>query len=163
MEFLTLPDFDGSIDRDQLRRLCGGGPLDQAPATDILARVDAEAVELMMGYLAARYDVEAIFQGIAEPPEPEEDEEPEEPVDARNPIIVRHCTNIAIYLLSQRLPVDQVPETRVYYYEAARKWLEGVQALKINPPDLPKVPSPEGDTKDYVQWGSNRRRSTHLN
>lgn len=148
MSFLTLTDYAGSMELDQLRRLCGGGPLDEQPATDILERADAEAVELMKGYLTARYDVAAIFSA--------ED-------DARNPIVVRHAVNIAIYLLSQRLPVDQVPETRVYYYEAARKWLEGVQALKINPPDLPVVASPEGDPKHYVQWGSNRRRTSHLN
>ena len=148
MSFLTLTDYAGSMELDQLRRVCGGGALDAEPASSILARADEEAVELMRGYLSARYDVDAIFNAQD---------------DARNPIVVRHAVNIALYLLSQRLPVDQVPETRVYYYEAARKWLEGVQALKINPPDLPKVPSPEGDAKNYVQWGSNRRRTTHLN
>lgn len=147
MSFLTLTDYAGSMELDQLRRLCGGGALDTEPATSILARADGEAVELMRGYLSARYDVDAIINAQA---------------DARNPIIVRHCVNIALYLLSQRLPVDQVPEVRMYYYEAARKWLEGVQALKINPPDLPLVASPEGDAKNYVQWGSNRRRTQHL-
>jgi phage gp36-like protein len=147
MIFLTTTDFTRSIPIDLLTRITGGTAPDE-PDTDVLDQAELDAIELMKGYLAARYDVDAIFSAEAED---------------RNPIIVKYCVDVALFYMYHRMPTDQVPEMRAYAYEAAEKWLVRIQKQQVNPPDLPLVASPEGDAKHYVQFGSNRQRRSHLN
>lgn len=138
--FLTATDYATCIHPDLLARIHGGN-------TALLDDAENRAIELMRGYLSARYDVVAIFAATG--------------VD-RNPLIVKYAVDIALFYLYQRLPADQVPDMRLMNYEAAERWLTRLQKQEVNPPDLPRVASPEGDAKEYVQWGSNRKRSQHL-
>lgn len=144
--FLALPDYARAIPLDLLVRITGGTAPD-TPNADLMDTAEEDAIAMMKGYLAARYDVDAIFSAVA---------------DDRNPIIVKYCVDIALFYLYHRMPTDQVPEMRAYAYEAAEKWLVRLQKQQVNPPDLPLVPSPEGDAKDYVQFGGNPPRRSHL-
>jgi phage gp36-like protein len=143
--FITETDYQTSIDSDILLRIAGGN---SGLLTSLLDDAENTAIELMRGYLNARYDVVAIFNATG---------------SDRNPILVKYAVDISLYYLYQRLPANQVPDMRVYNYEAAEKWLHRVQKQEVNPPDLPLVPSPDGDAKEYVQYGSNPRRNNHLN
>jgi phage gp36-like protein len=145
--FLTLSDYTRSIPLDLLVRITGG-TAPSTPNTDVLDQAEEDAIEYLKGYLHARYDVAAIFAATG---------------DDRNPIIVKYTVDVALFYIYHRMPTDQVPEMRAYAYEAAEKWLVRVQKQQVNPPDLPVVASPEGDAKEYVQFGSNPRRRAHLN
>lgn len=135
--FITSADYHTSIHPDLLTRVTGNNPA-------LLDTAEHTAIELMRGYLSARYNVVDIFAATG---------------SDRNPIIVKYAVDLAIKFLYDRLPPDQIPDQRVYNYEAALTWLRRVQQQEINPPDLPRVESGE---KDYVIWGSNRRRTNHV-
>lgn len=162
--FLTPADYPASIHPDLLVRVTGGA--NGAPNAAVLDAAETAAVALMKGYLSARYDVAAIFRPVAPaPPEDEEEEEEggdeeDEVADERNPIVVKYAVDITLKFVYDRLPPEQIPESRVYNYEAAIKWLAGVQKQLINPPDLPLVATP--DPKAYVVFGGNPKRTNHL-
>lgn len=136
--WITAPDYASCIPADLLTRLTQG-------VGALLDDCENVAMELMRGYLSARYDVAAIFATAG---------------TARNPIVLKYAIDITIYYLYQgQLEGDQVPEMRKDAYDAALQWLRRVQQQEINPPDLPLITD---GTKDYVQFGSNGKRSQHL-
>lgn len=136
--FITTADYEASIPADLLTRITRGN-------SAILDDCENMAIELMRGYLSARYDVAAIFGAAG---------------SARNPLVVKYAVDIALYYAYHRLETDEVPEMRRQNYEAAERWLRRVQEQEVNPPDLPLVTD---GTKDYVLFGSNTRRQNHLN
>lgn len=135
--FITAPDYVRSIPADVLARLTNGN-------TALMDDCENVAIELMRGYLSARYNVAAIFAATG---------------TDRNPIIVKYAVDIALHYLYHQLESDQVPEIRKQAYDAALQWLRRVQEQEINPPDLPLITD---GTKDYVQFGSNGKRTQHL-
>lgn len=135
--FIEQSDYTASILPDILTRLTQGN-------TALLDTAEDTAIELMRGYLSARYKINDIFAATG---------------NDRNPILVKYGVDLALKFLYDRLPPDQIPEQRVYNYEAALTWLRRVQKQEINPPDLPRV---DDGTKDYVLHGSNKKRINHL-
>ena len=135
--FITTPDYATRIDADILTRLT-----DDAPT--ILDDCENMAVELMRGYLSARYDVGAIFGATG---------------TDRNPLLVKYAVDIALYFVYERIAPESIPENRQDAYDMAEKWLTRVQRQEVNPPDLPVV---TGGTKDYIQYGSEPRRSNSI-
>jgi phage gp36-like protein len=109
-----------------------------------LSSAEVEAIEFMKGYLNSRYDVAEIFnkEGIE-----------------RNPIVLMYAKDITLYNLHSLINPKKIPDHRVRRFEAAVDWLNAVSDGRINPPDLPK---PESDSKDYLLFGSNPKRSNHI-
>lgn len=84
------------------------------------------------------------------------------PKDPRNPIVMLHFKNMVIYHLSMRINMRSSPEVRLQAYQRAIKWLEGVQAEKVNP-ELPKYTSVTFDTANdhrYILFGSQAYHNT---
>lgn len=83
------------------------------------------------------------------------------PHDPRNPIVLLHFKNMVIYHLSMRINQRNIPEQRLLAYQRAIKWLEGVQAEKINP-ELPKYSNATFDTPNDHRYVFNSKgyRST---
>ncbi|MEO8589419.1 MAG: phage protein Gp36 family protein [Flavobacteriales bacterium] len=135
--FITEADYERAITASLLARVHGGN-------TALLDDCENQAIEFMRGYLAARYDVAAIF-GATD--------------TSRNPIVLKYAIDIALWYLYNRLPANEVPENRLLNYQAADKWLGRVQKEEINPPDLPKITD---GTKDYVLSGGNPKRTNHI-
>jgi phage gp36-like protein len=137
MAFISKADFGTAIKTNIL------DDITEADDNKITISI-SKAIELMKGYLSARYNITQIFN--------KED-------DARNILIVERGVDIALYMLHKRLNPRKIPEHRKEAYKEAKEWLEQVQALNINPPDLPLVAD---GTKDYIQYGGETRRNNRL-
>lgn len=137
MAFIAKADFGTSIKTNIL---------DDITETDdnkITIACD-KAVELMKGYLSARYNTTQIFNKEG---------------SERNILIVERGVDIALYFLHKRLNPRKIPEHRKEAYKEAKEWLEGVQSLNINPTNLPLVA--DGGA-DYIQYGGETRRNNRL-
>ncbi len=110
----------------------------------VIDQVIAQAESMVGGYLNARYDVAAIFSATG---------------TDRDPVILSHCVDVALYDLHALINPRKIPELRRERYHYAKDWLDKVNQAKINPPDLPLV---DEGVKDYVQWGSNTKRVNHI-
>jgi phage gp36-like protein len=135
--FLSEDDYKTLIDRRVL---------DIVQQSDEIARAKAEsmAVEEISGYLRTRYDVNKIFtsQGAE-----------------RNSVIVMILIDITLYHLSSWLPARMSGEVRKERYDAAIKWLSGVQKGTIQP-SLPTIDTDtDTDTGNPVKWGSATKNS----
>lgn len=133
MAFLTKDDFLSIIRENVLDDITEFN--DDKITTGI-----EEAVSVMEGYLASRYDTDAIFLATGED---------------RNKSIVMYCKDIVLYNLHSNISPRKIPKLRYDRYNAAMDWLEKVSDCKINPSGLPKI---AGGAKDYVQFGGNTRR-----
>jgi hypothetical protein len=120
--------------------------LDDITETDnnLLDIAESQAISFMKGYLNNRYDVVEIFNKTGA---------------NRHPVILKFAIDIAIYYLHNRINPRKTPKNRVKAYSDAKEWLEAVCELMINPPDLPAVTV---GNRDYVQYGSNPKRTNHL-
>ena len=109
--FLTDDDYK-SLVKDDI--------LDRITEATLTIRTNAErmAEAEMTGYLAVRYDATAIFAKTG---------------DARNPQIIMHYIDVALYHLHSRINPGQVPALRVDRYNEAKKWLEMVAAGSLKP------------------------------
>lgn len=135
--FITAADYATHIDTDLLNRVTDDDP-------SLLDTAEDQAIEMMRGYLNARYDVSAIFSQTG---------------NDRNPVILMYAVDIALYYLYSRLPGDEVPDLRVKNYDTAESWLRRVNKGDVNPPDLPLMTD---GSRDYVKWGSAPQRSHRL-
>lgn len=106
-----------------------------------LEGAESTAIEEIKGYLQPKYDCSAIFSAAEE---------------ARNRKIVQITADIALYHLVSSVPGKMGYEIRKERYDAAIKWLEGVQSGKITP-DLPLATDDEGNTTTPLRWGSAKR------
>jgi phage gp36-like protein len=90
----------------------------------------SEAIEEVSGYLRPVYDVDKIFSATGAD---------------RNRLLVMIVVDCALYHLSASQPQKMGSEVRHERYERAVRWLEGVQAGRIDP-GLPTVESESGDS-----------------
>lgn len=102
---------------------------------------ESSALEEIAGYLRPKYDCDAIFSATGE---------------ARNKKIVQVACDIALYHLVSSAPGKMGYELRKERYDAAIKWLEGVQSGKITP-DLPLATGEDGSSATPLRWGSAKR------
>jgi len=76
----------------------------------------------------------------------------------RNRSLLKHCINLSIYYLFERLYTDVLPEGRVQGMETAEKWLEDVYGGKIN------VSLDKNDEENQqgwpLRWGSNQKKGS---
>lgn len=113
-------------------------------ATDgILDAAEVRSIELMKGYLNARYDTTNIFNKTG---------------DDRNPVVVMYCIDLILFDIHSRINPRKIPELRIERRNIAIDWLEKVQQLLINPPDLPVI---EGE-KNYIIYGSEPKRNNYI-
>lgn len=105
---------------------------------------EKRAIKFMSGYLNNRFDVNNIFNKTG---------------TERNDVILGFAMDITIYYLHRLVNWRNAPSARVQAYNDAKEWLQKVSELQINPSDLPTLTD---GSKDYVQFGSNPKRTNHI-
>lgn len=110
--------------------------LNDATIVDII--ID-ENISYMKSFLAARYNVEAIFNAAG---------------SARNNVVLKILKDLVIFDIYHSHNPVQVTEVLKDARTRAENWLKAVQKAEINP-DLPLAVKPESV---YVQYGSNPKR-----
>lgn len=137
MAFLTTADILTSIYQEHLDAIT------RDDDTYIAFAIDAAEME-MIGYLAPKYDVDAIFAKTG---------------SDRNKLIVMLCRDMAVFhLLNLSNPgVDYA--SKKDRYDRAVRWCEQVQKGKIDPPELELDDT--DITKNEVLMSSNTKRTSH--
>jgi len=137
--FITKTDITGSgIHEEILNALTRS--TDQTVEDLILVAIDEAG-----GYLAARYDVNAIFSAVG---------------SARNETVKQRCIDIALYHIHSKANPNILPDIRVKRYDDAIDWLKGVQSGNITPPGLPLLNTDSG-VGGMISYGSNPKRVNH--
>jgi phage gp36-like protein len=111
MIFLADADFNVQI-RSYIKGIISGN------SADTLTAAEAMAIEEMTGYLAVKYDVEAIFSANGAD---------------RNPLIIMYCIDILLYHMHSNITPNDIPQIRMDRYDRAIKWLQEVSQDKLNP------------------------------
>lgn len=122
MQFITPDDFRVVIGETAFRSFSQADDSLQEAAVE-------EAIQEVAGYLRPVYDVDSIFAATG---------------SDRNRFLVMIVVDAALYHLSASQPQKMGSEVRRERYERAIKWLEGVQAGRIDP-GLPTAQSDDGD------------------
>jgi phage gp36-like protein len=137
--FITRDDYGNSI-RENI--------LDAVTDFDDTKLVNAEerAVSKIKGYLTSRYDTVAIFAKTG---------------TLRDIEILGYAVDLSLYYLHRQINPRKVPAFRKEAWDEAVSWLEGVQALEINPPALDQYKPTDGK-KNSITYGSNPKRSNHI-
>lgn len=139
-KFIQIADYDASIHRDIL---------------DAVTRSDAGAVEIcedravaeMRGYLAARYDVDAIFAAEGE---------------ARHPLVLMMAIDIAIYHLFSMHNPQKMSQLRKDRYDRAMEWLRQVARMQVAIDGAPQLPAEAAHAAAPFQMRSEPKRHNHL-
>jgi len=76
----------------------------------------------------------------------------------RNRSLLKHCINLAIFYLFQRLYTDVLPEGRVEGKDEAEKWLDDVYRGDLNV-DLEKNDEPN-EQGWPLRWGSDTKKGS---
>jgi len=136
MAFIEKTDFDQAI-RDNI--------LDDITESDdaLITKACRASVDLMKGYLNARYDTAVIFSQTG---------------DNRNPVVLMYGIDIALYDLHRLINPRKIPAFRTERYKAAKEWLMDVSESIINP----DLPVPDSGDKEYILYGSNPKRENHI-
>ncbi len=95
----------------------------------IRTRAEAVAIDEIKGYLATRYDADAVFKKTG---------------DNRSNVIVMRTVDVALYHLVSASPQRMGAEIREKRYDQAIKWLQELQKGNITA-DLPKQMGPNGE------------------
>lgn len=111
---------------------------------DKINKCEEEAIEYMASFLSSRYDVEAIFDSTG---------------DERHSLVLKYAKDITIFYLHSLTDASKVPSFRAKNFEHAKEWLQNVSEMKVNPRNLPALESPDND---YIQHGSNPKRTNHI-
>lgn len=139
-KFINPEDYDASIHREIL---------------DALTREDDSLVEIcedraiaeMRGYLAVRYDVDALFSAEGK---------------ERNPLVLMMAIDIAVYHLFCIHNPQKMSQIRKDRYERAIEWLKQVAAFKITIDGAPLPPEEERRQSSPWLMNSNPKRTNHL-
>lgn len=116
MIFLTSTDFD-SVLNAQLKKIL---------VTDNtnIQQAESYAISQIRSYLAGRFNVASIFAQVGA---------------SRNPIIVRHVTNLTIYAAQSLISPQNIPAWCKQSRDESLDWLKMVASNELNP-DLPLIP-----------------------
>lgn len=114
--FITIDDYASVCEAGELTVLHNADPA-------IRQRAQQAALEEVAGYLRSRYDMASAYAAEG---------------DARNPHLVLVVVNIALYYLTQRLPMKMAGTKRADLYHEAIDWLKMAGAGKTAP-DLPPL------------------------
>src|SRR5690242_9766040 len=99
MNFLVDDDFNVQI-REYVKKIISGD------SDETMTTAEAMAIEEMTGYLAVKYDVEAIFGATGAD---------------RNPLIIMYCIDILLYHLHTNITPNDIPQIRMDRYDRAIK------------------------------------------
>jgi len=138
--FITLEDYDASIHREIL---------------DAITREDKNIVEIcenraiaeMRGYLARRYDCDAIFSATGK---------------NRHDLILMNAIDIAIYHLFSIHNPQKMSQIRKDRYDRAKEWLRRVANEDISVEGAPPVSKEDRKANANFVIRSNPKRTTHL-
>jgi phage gp36-like protein len=100
----------------------------------------------MRGYLAKRYDVDAIFSAEG---------------DERNQLVLMMVIDIAVYHIFCIHNPQKLSQIRKDRYERAVEWMKGVAAEEISIDGAPLLPEEQRATSNFT-IRSNRRRVSHM-
>ena len=138
--FITLEDYDASIHREIL---------------DAITREDKNIVEIcenraiaeMRGYLARRYDCDAIFSATGK---------------NRHDLILMNAIDTAIYHLFSIHNPQKMSQIRKDRYDRAKEWLRRVANEDISVEGAPPVSKEDRKANANFVIRSNPKRTTHL-
>ena len=143
--FLKDTDYDVLI-RTEIRNIL----LENYSETKLYS-AEEMAIAQIKNYLAGRYNVALIFQGLL-PPVVGEGEQ----VDSRNAFIVMITIDCALYHLYCSIAPNKIPEHRSNRYQDALDWLKSM--LETNKKaDLPLLTDEQGEVKDSFRLTSNNK------
>lgn len=139
--FITKEELQTAIYEYQVAEVMEGD------ADDIAIRhAVAAAVSEASSYLAAKYDIRAIFSAEG---------------DDRHPLLVEHIKSLAVWYLIKRSNIDMLFDRVKEYYTAAIEWLKLVAGVGTDnetiAPDLPLRTDEEGNVSTTFRFGSNRK------
>lgn len=137
--FITLQDYDASIHRDILDALI-------REDETIIEIVEDRAVSEMKGYLARRYDTEAIFSATG---------------DTRNQLVLMLALDMTIYHIFCIHNPLKLSAMRKERYERAIDFLKYVARGKANIDAAPLLPEDELLKKSSFIAKSNPKRINH--
>ena len=136
--FILQSDYPSVIHSEILTALTRGD-------TTLVDDASNKAIEEMKGYLSARYDVNTLFSQTG---------------SNRNIIVLKYALDIAVYNLYMIHNPIKLTQIRQIAFNRAIKWLEDIQAEKINPTDLPVYADVKN--KSELLQGSNPKRHNHF-
>mgnify|MGYP003623233466 CR=1 FL=1 len=138
------------IEKEELYTAIHEYQLDDIAPDDRAVRVAINAaVDEAKSYLNSKYDIKAIFSAVG---------------DDRNPTLLEHCKNIAVWYICRRGNTDLIYEQVKTYREEAIKWLErvaGINTDKPLTPDLPVKKDDDGEVQTKLRMGSHRKFNHH--
>lgn len=134
------------IDKADYNTSINDNVLDQITQFDDtkLDRAEAVAISKVKSFLASRFDTAAIFSQTG---------------TNRHPMVLDCCLKIALFELHMLINPRKVPTYRIEANDRAENWLKMVQEGMVEPTDLPRLVSPDGDT---IKYGSNPKRDTRF-
>lgn len=138
--FINPEDYDASIHAEILDSLL------RANKTT-LETCEDRAVETVRGYLAARYDTEAIFAAEGE---------------ARHPLILMVCLDIAIYHVFCQHNPQKMSEVRLKRYDDALEWLKRVQKGEVTIYGAPTLDEETMARNGYYLMRSDTKRENRV-
>lgn len=137
--FITIADYDASIHREILDALIRQ---DEA----IIEMVEDRAISEMRGYLARRYDVDAIFFSSGK---------------NRNDLVLMLALDIAIYHLFTIHNPQKLSSVRTARYERAIEYLKGVSKGNLSIEGAPLLSESEQKERSSFIVKSNPKRINH--
>ncbi len=140
--FITETDYDAAIHTEILNAII-------RMDNELLEIIEHQAVEEMAGYLASRYDIEAIFSKTGAD---------------RHSLLLMFAIDITLYHLHAIHNPVKFPMVRKDRYERAIDWLKSVQDGQINPTGLPLATDANGAKGGALNYAfsSNPKRNNHF-
>lgn len=123
MAFIEKVDLERFIQQDELTFITQDDDSFIADAVD-------STVASMKSYLADKYNVSEIFAQTGAD---------------RNAEVKDHAINITLFKLHTSIQSDEVPQKRLFFYQAAYGWLEKVASGEGIKPDLPLLTDADGE------------------
>lgn len=139
-QFITPEDYDASIHAEILDSVVRS-------SRAALETLEDRAVAEMRGYLAGRYDVDAIF--AARGPE-------------RNQLVLMRAVDIAIYHAFCAHNPQKMSAVRLRRYDDALDWLRRARTGEVSIDGAPRLPGAEAARADRFVMRSNAKRETRL-
>ena len=131
------------IDKTDLNRYLEDNTTDQITDSDdaLVTEVISDAEDRIREKISPRYDLDTEFAKTGA---------------NRNRSLMKHCINLSIYYLFQRLYLNVIPEGRGIAYEEAEKWLDDVYMGKLN---VALATNDEDAQQGWpLRWGSDTKK-----
>jgi phage gp36-like protein len=140
--FITQSDYDVAIHTEILDAIIRNNPA-------LLEMAEDTAIKQIRGYIGQRYDCDNIFNKTG---------------TNRDPLIMMHVIDIALYHLHAAYNPNRFPEIRKERYKDATEWLKLVQSGNANYEGLPLKTDTDGNTGNAskISITGNTKRNNHF-